>query len=206
MEGPLEQALTTGTVAPGQTVDVSVNLVAPSTPGTYLGYWIIRDSGGVLFGIETGRFWVKIVAVTPAVFLPDWPIIEQGDIGPEVWAIQYLLRVRGQTIVADGIYGSATRAAVANYQTSVGLTSDGIVGPKTWSALIAGIQYAQNSNGDGVRAIQTLLHDKFDETDLLIDGIYGPATTDAIRRFQEQYGLTINGIVGPETWQALIAY
>jgi Ig-like domain from next to BRCA1 gene len=50
------------TVAPGQTVDVSVNLVAPDTTGTYQGYWMLRDADG-RFGIgadgETA-FWVKI--------------------------------------------------------------------------------------------------------------------------------------------------
>ncbi|MEW5940432.1 MAG: peptidoglycan-binding protein [Chloroflexota bacterium] len=206
MEGPLEQPLTSGTVAPGQTVDISVNLVAPAAPGTYRGYWIIRDPGGVLFGIETGRFWVQIVAVTPAPFLPDWPVLQQGDSGPEVWALQYLLRVRGQTLAADGLFGPVTRSAVVNFQTAVGLSPDGIVGPQTWSALIAGIQYAQGASGDGVRAIQTLLHDKFGETDVAIDGIFGPITAEAVRNFQQTYGLTVNGIVGPETWQALISY
>jgi hypothetical protein len=206
MEGPLEQPLTPSTVAPGQTVDISVSLVAPAAPGTYRGYWVIREPGGAVFGIETGRFWVQIVAVQQAPFLPDWPDLQQGDTGPEVRALQYLLTVRGQTLTADAIFGPATRTAVLNFQTSVGLPADGIVGPNTWSALIAGIQYSQGATGDGVRAIQTLLHDKFGESALAIDGVFGPATTQAVRDFQDTYGLTVNGIVGPETWQALISY
>ena len=39
-----------GYVAPGQTVDVAVTLTAPSTPGRYTGYWILRNSSGALFG------------------------------------------------------------------------------------------------------------------------------------------------------------
>ena len=39
-----------GYVAPGQTVDVSVTLTAPTTPGHYTGYWMLRDPSGVLFG------------------------------------------------------------------------------------------------------------------------------------------------------------
>jgi hypothetical protein len=39
-----------GYVAPGQTVDVAVTLTAPSTPGRYTGYWILRSSSGALFG------------------------------------------------------------------------------------------------------------------------------------------------------------
>ena len=39
-----------GYVAPGQTVDVSVTFTAPSAPGHYVGYWILRNSYGNLFG------------------------------------------------------------------------------------------------------------------------------------------------------------
>ncbi|GAB4493817.1 MAG: hypothetical protein OHK0031_16850 [Anaerolineales bacterium] len=76
MGGPAAQALTTGTVAPGQTIDISVNLVAPTAPGTYRGEWKLRDSGGVLFGLSTGPFWVEIKALAPtatptATFTPS---------------------------------------------------------------------------------------------------------------------------------------
>jgi hypothetical protein len=39
-----------GNVAPGQSVDVSVLLTAPSVPGSYSGYWMLRNSSGALFG------------------------------------------------------------------------------------------------------------------------------------------------------------
>jgi len=39
-----------GYVAPGQVVDVSVTLTAPSTPGHYVGYWMLRNASGTLFG------------------------------------------------------------------------------------------------------------------------------------------------------------
>lgn len=51
------------TVAPGQTLDLSVALTAPNTAGTYRGYWMLKNAGGVLFGIGvTGDkpFWVDI--------------------------------------------------------------------------------------------------------------------------------------------------
>lgn len=35
----------------------------------------------------------------------------------------------------DGIFGSATQNAVKNYQRSVGLSADGIIGCDTWRAL-----------------------------------------------------------------------
>ena len=39
-----------GYVAPGQSVDVAVTFTAPSTPGHYVGYWILRNASGMLFG------------------------------------------------------------------------------------------------------------------------------------------------------------
>lgn len=51
-------------VAPGQIVDLSVNLTAPSTSGTYQGNWMLRNASGVFFGIGSegkAYFWVRIV-------------------------------------------------------------------------------------------------------------------------------------------------
>jgi len=37
-------------VSPGQTVDVSVTLTAPGSKGEYIGYWMLRNPSGTLFG------------------------------------------------------------------------------------------------------------------------------------------------------------
>jgi hypothetical protein len=39
-----------GYVAPGQSVDIAVTFTAPSAPGHYVGYWILRNASGKLFG------------------------------------------------------------------------------------------------------------------------------------------------------------
>jgi hypothetical protein len=52
------------TVLPGATVDVSAPMIAPMTPGTYRGNWMLSTSGGLLFGLGSngsGRFYVQIV-------------------------------------------------------------------------------------------------------------------------------------------------
>jgi hypothetical protein len=52
-----------GSVAPGQTVDVSVPMTAPNTAGSYTGYWKFKNPSGVLFGIgynASSPWWVQI--------------------------------------------------------------------------------------------------------------------------------------------------
>jgi Ig-like domain from next to BRCA1 gene len=75
MNAPDEVVLTGGTVAPGQTVDVSVNLKAPSNQGTYKGYFKLKASDGQVFGIGasgTTAFWVEMEVFpdTPDVIIP----------------------------------------------------------------------------------------------------------------------------------------
>lgn len=72
MNGPATQALS-GNVNTGQTVDISINLTAPSTPGDYTGYWKLRNASGVLFS----QFYVQIKVATPTVTLtPTTPVAQ----------------------------------------------------------------------------------------------------------------------------------
>ena len=61
--GPTSAKLPTS-VAPGQTVDVSVDMTAPSTAGKFRGNWQLANATGVKFGIGStaqGVFWVEVV-------------------------------------------------------------------------------------------------------------------------------------------------
>jgi hypothetical protein len=62
-------------IEPGQTVDITVDLVAPTSNGSYQGNWKLKNAEGTWFGIGPGGnspFWVRIVVaqgtitVTPA--------------------------------------------------------------------------------------------------------------------------------------------
>lgn len=63
MNGVSSKQLTTGTVAPGATIDISVDLTAPATAGTYTGYWMLKAGDGGSFGVDRAgsAFYVQIV-------------------------------------------------------------------------------------------------------------------------------------------------
>lgn len=66
---------------------------------------------------------------------PIRPVLRRGDTGDMVVLLQTLLCSVVKPITVDGIFGSGTEAAVKEFQKSAGLTVDGVVGPKTWTAL-----------------------------------------------------------------------
>lgn len=66
MNAPDSVPLTVAVIPPGETVDVSVNLVAPGTAGNYRGEWKLRSPSGEMFGIgnNANPVWVEIQVVT----------------------------------------------------------------------------------------------------------------------------------------------
>ncbi len=63
----------------------------------------------------------------------------------------------------------------------------------------------QGSNGAAVREAQYLLARDRYLVAVDIDGTFGPHTDTAVRQFQHDRGLGIDGIVGPQTWGKLLA-
>jgi peptidoglycan hydrolase-like protein with peptidoglycan-binding domain len=59
------------------------------------------------------------------------PTIRRGDRGEAVALLQRFLMIKD-----DGIFGPKTDSVVRSFQTSAGLTRDGVVGRMTWAALI----------------------------------------------------------------------
>jgi hypothetical protein len=53
-----------------------------------------------------------------------------------VWAQEHLITA-GYTVPVDGTYSPTLVAAVKAFQTAKGLTADGVIGPMTWTALLA---------------------------------------------------------------------
>jgi LysM repeat protein len=65
-------------------------------------------------------------------------VLRQGDRGESVCELQEYLAIAGyMDPAADGVFGSVTQQAVVAFQKLAGLASDGIVGRKTWDALLS---------------------------------------------------------------------
>lgn len=134
-----------------------------------------------------------------------WPILQRGNQGPLVTTLQYLLRgARDEwqgTLVADGVFGPRTEDIVRAWQGFAGLTTDGVVGELTWTSLTRAA-VRRGDTGERVKAAQNeLVRNNFS---LTIDGIFGDKTETAVRQLQDTVGLTVDGIVGPDTWRGLI--
>ena len=144
--------------------------------------------------------------------LSPWPLVRQGDHDHPVRTLQDLLRARGHTVTVDGIFGPQTDAAVRSFPGEKHLAVDGIVGPNPWATLI--VQVQRGSRGDAVRGVQEEFQFRNLSGDpsngLQVDGIFGAKTDAAVRGFQQAIradvpSMTVDGIVGPMTWQALVS-
>ncbi|MEN9562902.1 MAG: hypothetical protein RIR73_1146 [Chloroflexota bacterium] len=200
MGGTLSKPLTTGSVAPGEKVEITVDLVAPALAGTYRGNWKIKDDKGEVFALASGPFWVQIIAKRGGVEV--WYVFKQGDSAPQISVVQYLLRQHGYTnLVVDGILNAETNAKIKNFQNKHDIDEEDRVGADTWQQLLVTVQ--QGSQGDAVKGVQFILNNSFGYT-LEIDGVFGPLTNEAVKDFQSKHGLTPDGVVGPLTWQKLV--
>lgn len=67
----------------------------------------------------------------------DLPILKKGSKGGEVKTAQRLLNALGHSCgTDDGIFGAKTVTAVKAFQKANGLDADGVVGIKSWNALL----------------------------------------------------------------------
>lgn len=132
----------------------------------------------------------------------------------------------------DGIFGAQTEAAVRRFQEIFNLTVDGIVGRATWYALVRyyvavtrlaelrsqGQRFYNNSwattdpinQGDrGVKVehlqyMLSVLAAYIPEIpEIAVDGVFGPATRNAVIAAQRRFGLPQTGIVNAATWDEI---
>lgn len=138
---------------------------------------------------------------------PGQPTIQEGATGDVVRRLQRALRrTPNLSIVVDGNFGPATAAAVREFQSGAGLDPDGIVGPKTWAALPSGGPMPvlrEGSKGAVVASLQRVLASGSGEWGVSpgpADGDFGPKTRAAVEAFQRWGQVSVDGVVGEQTW------
>ncbi|MFF3560845.1 TIGR03767 family metallophosphoesterase [Streptomyces sp. NPDC002574] len=132
----------------------------------------------------------------------DWPRLAQGQSGSRVKAAQYLLNAGGAALAVDGVFGTATAAAVRSFQGARALPVDGAVGSATWQVLVVA-PLAQGDSGAAVSSAQSLLNAH--GAALAVDGVFGTATAAALRSFQSARPLPVDGVVRSAGWLQLLA-
>ncbi len=134
--------------------------------------------------------------------------------------------------VVDGVFNEETENAVKVFQKTFNLTNDGIVGISTWnkiSQIFSAVTGLSELNGEGERIglsptpptvvvkegsrgadvtqlqfILDYIAQAYPDIDPpVIDSRFGESTKIAVESFQRRFGLTVDGIVGPTTWQKL---
>lgn len=166
------------------------------------------------------------------IISPVYPgtVLQNGSSGSTVARMQsYLNALRAakypslSLLTVDGKYGSATTKTVMQYQAIQGLTMDGHIGQNTWNAIVLdynntiggsadtypGIALRPGFTGQDVTHMQVYLNDLAGTYMAInrqtVDGEYGSNMSAAVRRFQRQFGLTNDGIIGKNTWNRIVA-
>ncbi|MGK7924162.1 MAG: N-acetylmuramoyl-L-alanine amidase [Spirulina sp.] len=129
------------------------------------------------------------------------------SVNPEVLKLQKALnrlQIRdrnGKVLVEDGISGPATQSAIDRFHTLMGLQTLSAAGAATWKAIEEiferPVLRPSHATGKAVRYVQFRARSA-------IDGIFGPNTAAAVKRYQQTNHLTVDGIVGSQTWSQLI--
>jgi len=179
MGGPASVNLP-NTVLPGQTVDLTINLTAPTTGGSYRGYWKFKDANGIPFGIGfdgTKSWWVDI-DVSGATAIPTTPI--PGTPGPS------------PTPVAGTMYNFAASACSAYWSSSAGaLPCPGKDGDQKGFVLMVSNPQLENGTVDSRLGLLTYPQNIFNG---YIQGIYPPYRVKTGDRFRSivncAYGAT----------------
>src|SRR5437660_1843257 len=137
------------------------------------------------------------------------PTLGIGATGHDMRKLQRIF-VMTKALAPSSITGNfdvTTEQAVRDFQQGAGLVVDGIVGTATWQALPADPDtpvLARGASGSVVTALQEGLK-KYStpETDPgPVDGDFGPKTEAAVKAYQQDRAIYVDGIVGDQTWWA----
>ncbi len=150
----------------------------------------------------------------------DTTYIRENSSGATVSKVQTELKALGYYYgQITGNAGPKTVAAIKSFQSKNGLTADGIAGPQTIAKIDAAYEAkGGSSSGSGSSASGLKLNSKGTDVRNLqqdlttlgyywaeITGNFGAKTETAVKRFQEENGLTADGVAGTKTLNAIAA-
>lgn len=150
----------------------------------------------------------------------DTTYIRENSSGATVSKVQTELKALGYYYgQITGNAGPKTVAAIKSFQGKNGLTADGIAGPQTIAKIDAAYEAkGGSSSGSGFSASGLKLNSKGTDVRNLqqdlttlgyywaeITGNFGAKTETAVKRFQEENGLTADGVAGTKTLNAIAA-
>jgi peptidoglycan hydrolase-like protein with peptidoglycan-binding domain len=165
---------------------------------------------------------------TAPIYVPN-PVHEEqpvmvkfGDSGALVKKFQSYLKELGYDIGkygADGIAGRDTVAAVEKFQKDNKLIVDGIIGKQTSAKFNELLQLKKGATGEGSSIVpfpgynlKRGMSDRNSKKDIervqraikvQPDGRFGSRTERAVREYQRRHGLSVDGIVGKNTWSVM---
>jgi peptidoglycan hydrolase-like protein with peptidoglycan-binding domain len=155
------------------------------------------------------KTWAKITrnGKGGAQLMNSGPTLSIGTTGHDVRRIQRIFVMTKALPPSDitGSFDATTEQAVKDFQEGAGLTVDGIVGPQTWQALPADPNtptLSRGASGGAVTGLQKGLKKySTSATDPgPVDGDFGPKTEAAVKAYQQDRGVHVDGIVGDQTW------
>ncbi len=161
-------------VAPGQTVDISVDMIAPGNAGHYEGVWQLQSTDGKTFGVGslgTDRVWVRIRVIAPA-FSTATPVPSTAT--PTVTAAAAPTESATTTSAASATpeirYDFAGSVCDAQWQSNTGvLPCPGRDGDA--NGFVLNVNHAQLEDGT-MTSLPTILTFPRDAADGYILGIY----------------------------------
>ncbi|RKL65675.1 peptidoglycan-binding protein [Salipaludibacillus neizhouensis] len=166
-----------------------------------IGYKKSHFIGIILFVFATFFFMSPVLGeANEEAEFGDQLLIE-GKNNDHVSELQELLNERGyiSNSVSEGLYDSATREAVIDFQETAGIYVDGMAGTQTIGALSI---LEKGDEGKAVLALQHSLN-SLGYYNAKLDGVFGPVTHEAVTGFQKSEGLVVDGLAGPKTYGAL---
>ncbi|MBM7094403.1 peptidoglycan-binding protein [Bacillus sp. H-16] len=146
-------------------------------------------------------FFLISIGETQAESLLGDKLLHEGKSHEQVSMLQELLSERGyiESEVQEGTYDQATRNAVMSFQKEHSLLTDGVAGPQTLGALQV---LRQGDEGQVVLALQEDLAALGIYTGKL-DGEFGPVTHRSVKTLQQENGILVDGLAGPQTYGKL---